>query len=206
MPKRTSNHARFGVQKHAASTLHFDVRLEIGGVMKSWAVPKGPSLDPAVRRLAIEVEDHPIAYNTFEGTIPSGQYGGGTVMLWDRGTLEPDTFSGSGPDDALRRGYETGKLEFTLAGERLKGGFTLLRTRGGTGRQAQWLLMKKKDEHAEKGMDIASEETTSVASGRTMDEIARGERREARGNDANGAAKKRTRLSPLASRLSEKVP
>src|SRR5688572_17893171 len=113
---------RFVIQKHAASHLHFDLRLEVEGVMKSWAVPKGPSLDPTVKRLAMEVEDHPIDYNTFEGTIPKGQYGGGTVMLWDRGTYTADETDGD--DEAtLRREYAAGKMSFTLHGERLQGSF-----------------------------------------------------------------------------------
>ena len=108
------------IQKHAASQLHFDLRLELDGVMKSWAVPKGPSLDPAVKRLAMQVEDHPIEYNTFEGTIPEGEYGGGTVMLWDRGTY---TYGGDDPDpvEGLRRGYAKGDFKFVLQGKRLRG-------------------------------------------------------------------------------------
>ena len=116
------------MQKHAASHLHFDFRLELDGVMKSWAVPKGPSYDPSVKRLAMEVEDHPIEYNTFEGTIPKGQYGGGTVMLWDRGTYEPE---GGGGEEALREGYERGDLKVVLHGERLQGGWVLVRIRRG---------------------------------------------------------------------------
>src|SRR3954465_4404295 len=114
---------RFVIQKHAASHLHYDLRLELDGGMKSWAVPKGPSLDPTQRRLAVQVEDHPMEYNTFEGTIPAGEYGGGTVMLWDRGTYEPD----EGSMDALRRGYERGDLKVTFHGERLRGSFALVR-------------------------------------------------------------------------------
>ena len=109
---------RFVIQKHAASHLHFDLRLEVDGVMKSWAVPKGPSLDPSVKRLAMQVEDHPIDYNTFEGTIPKGEYGGGTVMLWDRGTYSSDT--ATSPDeeqDAIREGLRRGDLKITFHGE-----------------------------------------------------------------------------------------
>src|SRR6185503_12621478 len=119
---RSKHTLRFVIQKHAASHLHFDFRLELDGVMKSWAVPKGPSYDPGTRRLAMQVEDHPIEYNTFEGTIPKGQYGGGTVMLWDRGTYEPE---GGGGEDALRDGYERGDLKFIMHGKRMRGGWVL---------------------------------------------------------------------------------
>ena len=163
---------RFVIQKHAASHLHFDWRLELDGVMKSWAVPKGPSVVPGERRLAMEVEDHPISYNTFEGTIPRGQYGGGTVMLWDRGVYEATDGGGA---ESLRRGYAKGKLDITLLGERLKGSFTMVRTRG-DGERAQWLLMKRTDDWADPDRDIVTEITTSVDSGRSMEQIAAGKR------------------------------
>src|SRR5438045_6551123 len=115
---------RFVIQKHAASHLHFDLRLELDGVMKSWAVPKGPSLDPSVKRLAMQVEDHPIDYNSFEGTIPQGEYGGGTVMLWDRGTYSSDAAtSDDDEEDVLREGLRRGDLKITFHGERLHGSF-----------------------------------------------------------------------------------
>src|SRR5712675_1102598 len=114
---------RFVIQKHAARNLHFDLRLELDGVMKSWAVPKGPSLDPAVKRLAMQVEDHPVAYADFEGVIPEGEYGGGTVMVWDIGTYEPENADDVGA--ALRKG----ELKFSLNGEKLKGSWVLVRTR-----------------------------------------------------------------------------
>jgi len=167
--KRSRRALRFVIQKHAASRLHFDFRLELDGVMKSWAVPKGPSYDPSVKRLAMEVEDHPIEYNTFEGTIPKGEYGGGTVMLWDRGTYEPE---GGGGEDALRDGYERGDLKFILHGKRLEGAWVLVRMRRGEEGRAQWLLIKHRDETADESYDVTAEVTTSVASGRTMDEIA----------------------------------
>lgn len=165
-PKRALH---FVIQKHAASHLHYDFRLELDGVMKSWAVPKGPSYDPGVRRLAMEVEDHPIEYNTFEGTIPKGQYGGGTVMLWDRGTYEPE---GGGGEEALRDGYERGDLKIVMHGKRLTGGWVLVRMRRDDSGRAQWLLIKHRDETADPEYDVTDESTTSVASGRTMDEIA----------------------------------
>ena len=161
----------FVVQKHAASQLHYDLRLEADGVMKSWAVPKGPSLDPSLKRLAMQVEDHPIEYNTFEGTIPKGEYGGGTVMLWDRGWYSPDELKpGEDPGTAVRRGLRAGKLSFTLHGDRLHGSFALVRTHAGP--RAKWLLIKHRDEHAAKHVDITAEVLTSVTTGRTMQEIA----------------------------------
>jgi bifunctional non-homologous end joining protein LigD len=166
--RRSTRGLRFVIQKHAASHLHFDFRLELDGVMKSWAVPKGPSYDPSVRRLAMEVEDHPIEYNTFEGTIPKGEYGGGTVMLWDRGTYEPE---GGGGAEALRDGYERGDLKIVMHGKRMKGGWVLVRMRREGGR-AQWLLIKHRDELADPDYDVVEEAVTSVASGRTMEEIA----------------------------------
>ena len=172
---RTSN-LRFVIQKHAASHLHFDWRMEVDGTMKSWAVPKGPSLDPSVKRLAMEVEDHPIEYNTFEGTIPKGQYGGGTVMLWDRGTYTADDAEEGDDERAMRHGLRAGKLAFTLHGERLHGSFALVRTRRDEGKP-QWLLIKHRDEHADPERDIVAEVTTSVDTGRTMEEIATGKSR-----------------------------
>ena len=169
-----SEKLRFVIQKHDASRLHYDLRLELDGVMKSWAVPKGPSLDPAVKRLAMEVEDHPIEYNTFEGTIPEGEYGGGTVMLWDRGTYE---YGGTLPGDplaALRAAYAKGDFKFILHGERLKGSWVLVCTRRDERGKAQWLLIKHRDEFAEEGAQDEARATTSVTTGRSMDEIAAG--------------------------------
>jgi bifunctional non-homologous end joining protein LigD len=140
--------------------------------MLSWAVPKGPNLDPSVKRLAMQVEDHPIEYNTFEGTIPKGEYGGGTVMLWDRGTYES-----AGPDGdvaELRRGYEKGDFKFILHGKRLRGSWVLVRTRRGDERRPQWLLIKHRDEFAQPRTEIATDVVTSVTTGRTMEEIAAG--------------------------------
>ena len=171
VPKAKGKTLHFVIQKHEASHLHYDFRLELDGVMKSWAVPKGPSLDPGVRRLAMEVEDHPISYNTFEGTIPEGEYGGGTVMLWDRGSYEA---ADGGGGEALRRGYESGDLKIVLHGARLEGGWALVRMKR-PGRP-QWLLIKHRDDQADPGRDITAEQTTSVVTKRSMDEIAGGRR------------------------------
>lgn len=161
----------FVIQKHDASHLHFDLRLEVGGVMKSWAVPKGPSRDPSAKRLAMQVEDHPIAYNTFEGTIPKGEYGGGTVMIWDRGTYT----SPEGDEDAIGEAIERGTLKFTLEGERLRGTWTLVKIRaGGRSRGREWLLIKHGDEFVVVDDTLASEDVESVVSGRTMDQITAG--------------------------------
>jgi bifunctional non-homologous end joining protein LigD len=169
VPKKKGKALEFVIQKHAASHLHYDFRLELDGVMKSWAVPKGPSLDPAVRRLAMEVEDHPISYNTFEGTIPAGEYGGGTVMLWDRGTYDAEDGGGA---ESLRRGYANGDLKITLAGKRLRGSWVLVRmNRPG---RPQWLLIKHRDETADSERDVTAEYLTSVVSRRTMESIAAG--------------------------------
>ncbi len=157
---------RFVIQKHDASHLHFDLRLELDGVMKSWAVPKGPSNDPSVKRLAMQVEDHPIEYNKFEGTIPKGEYGGGTVMLWDRGTYEPI----EGDTDELRKQFSKGSIKFVAHGERMKGEWALVRMHRSDGRQ--WLLIKHRDRYARAGGNLAARATRSVATGRTMREIA----------------------------------
>lgn len=159
------NGRSFVVQKHDASSLHYDFRLEWDGVLKSWAVTKGPSLDPSEKRLAVRTEDHPLAYGTFEGSIPEDQYGGGTVMLWDRGIWEPE----GDPEEGLDRG----KLTFTLNGERLKGKWTLVRMASGKGRkQENWLLIKNDDDEATRRGDVLKKFTRSVESGRTMHAIA----------------------------------
>jgi len=190
---------RFVIQKHAASHLHFDLRLELDGVMKSWAVPKGPSLDPAVKRLAMQVEDHPIDYNTFEGTIPKGEYGGGTVMLWDRGTYTADAATAPGEEeDAIRQGLARGDLKITFHGARLHGSFALVRMKFSRDRSSsskpQWLLIKHRDKFAS-DEDVVAENMTSVESGRTMDEIASGKSRVWRSNRASNDPVVKTRLA-----------
>jgi len=148
----------FVVQEHQATAHHFDVRLEVDGVMRSWAVPKGPSLDPATKRLAVEVEDHSLQHNAFEG--PTGR---GGVIIWDRGEYEQ---GGRVPwPEALERGHAV----FVLHGEKLRGGFALQRTRGGE--KPQWLLLKRRDEHARPGSDIVAERPESVQSGRSLEEL-----------------------------------
>ena len=180
---RSRRGLRFVIQKHAASHLHYDLRLELDGVMKSWAVPKGPSYDPRTRRLAMEVEDHPIEYNKFEGTIPQGEYGGGTVMLWDRGTYEPES---GGGEDAVREGYERGDLKIVMRGKRMFGGWVLVRMRRDAAGRAQWLLIKHRDEYANDEVEVTSVVKTSVATGRTMEQIAKRGRRVWRSDRESG--------------------
>ena len=163
--KESTGPRRFVIQKHHARALHYDLRLEDGGDLKSWAVPKGPSLDPADRRLAVEVEDHPLEYGDFEGSIPEGEYGAGKVIVWDRGTFVPlaegESFGGM---------IAEGAAKIRLSGEKLRGGFALVRTRWG-GKATNWLLIKEKDEHARPGYDVTAEEPLSVLSGRDVDEV-----------------------------------
>src|SRR6187399_1515625 len=157
---------RFIVQKHEATRLHWDFRLEADGVLKSWAVTKGPSPDPEIKRLAVRTEDHPLAYAEFEGIIPAGEYGGGTVMLWDKGTWAP--VAGKSWKD-----IDKGHLHFTLAGERMKGEGLLIRLKGKPGEKREnWLLRKLQDEHAEPGDGLVEHGLTSVLTGRSMGEIA----------------------------------
>ncbi|MCM2457589.1 DNA ligase D [Rhizobium sp. CG4] len=169
---KPSNRRRFVIQKHDATRLHYDLRLELDGVFKSWAVTRGPSLDPGDKRLAVEVEDHPLDYGDFEGTIPKGQYGGGTVMLWDRGYWEPE--GKKTPEEALAKG----DFKFTLEGDRLHGSFVLVRMRHDRdgGKRTNWLLIKHHDQFSveENGAAVLEENDTSVASGRTMEAIASG--------------------------------
>jgi bifunctional non-homologous end joining protein LigD len=169
---KPSNRRRFVIQKHDATRLHYDLRLELDGVFKSWAVTKGPSLDPHDKRLAVEVEDHPLDYGDFEGTIPKGQYGGGTVMLWDRGYWEPE--GNRTPEEALAKG----DFKFTLEGKRLHGSFVLVRMRNDRdgGKRTNWLLIKHHDDFSveENGAAVLEENDTSVASARTMEAIASG--------------------------------
>jgi bifunctional non-homologous end joining protein LigD len=162
---------RFVVQKHDATRLHYDLRLELDGVFKSWAVTKGPSLDPHEKRLAVEVEDHPLDYGDFEGTIPKGQYGGGTVLLWDRGYWSPE-------GTTAEEGLAAGDLKFTLEGEHLHGSWVLVRMKNWSGKRVNWLLIKHRDQYAHEGdHDALLAEDRSVASGRPMADIAAGKGR-----------------------------
>ena len=189
-PKR-----RFVIQRHAATRLHYDLRLELNGVYKSWAVTKVPSLDPATKRLAVEVEDHPVEYGTFEGTIPQGEYGGGTVQLWDHGTWTSQ--SAGDPERDLKRG----NLKVCFDGKRMKGGWALIRLRdkdSGFRRNPRhnWLLIKENDEQAHPGEPEAlASEVTSVKTGRTLEEIASRSRNVWHSIRAEGAATREVELS-----------
>ena len=160
----------FVVQKHDASHLHYDFRIEVDGVLKSWAVPKGPSMDPANKRLAVPTEDHPIAYAGFEGTIPDDQYGGGTVMVWDSGSYRNLKEQEGGGEMPMAQTVEHGRIEIWLEGKKLRGGFALVRTRM-AGKQQQWLLIKIKDQEALPGKDICADQPDSAISGRSLEEI-----------------------------------
>ncbi len=162
--KRPGKALLFVVQKHVATRLHYDFRLEWKGVLLSWAVPKGPSPDPAVKRLAVQVEDHPLEYANFEGIIPRGEYGGGTVMVWDRGTWLPEV---ADVDATLRKG----ELKFTLHGKKLRGSWVLVRTRRDQGGKPQWLLIKHRDAFAS-SEEITTTQPRSVISKRLLAEIA----------------------------------
>ncbi|HEX2594056.1 MAG TPA: DNA polymerase ligase N-terminal domain-containing protein [Rhizomicrobium sp.] len=204
---------RFVIQRHAATRLHYDLRLELDGVYKSWAVTKVPSVDPAVKRLAVEVEDHPLDYGTFEGTIPGGEYGGGTVQLWDRGTWAPKL------DQSVHEDLRNGHLKIELDGERMHGGWALIRLREKDkyGRPSNrpsrnWLLIKEKDAAAMPGEeDALLAADTSVKTGRTLEEIAankksavwhsnRGDAAEARAKTNDGSKKKTRKRTTTAPR------
>ena len=155
------------IQKHAASSLHYDLRLEIDGALASWAVPKGPSTDPRAKRLAVEVEDHPLAYGGFEGVIGKGLYGAGAVIVWDTGTYRMVH-----ADETPAEARERGQLSVWLEGEKLRGGYTLRRTRDGE--KPQWLLVKRRDEAADARRNPVSTQPESVLSGRTVEDVAAG--------------------------------
>jgi len=158
----------FVIQKHAAKTLHYDFRLEVDGVLKSWTVPKGPSLDPKEKRLAIPTEDHPLEYANFEGVIPEGSYGAGSVLLWDRGTYRNLT-ERRGEKVGIEEGLRQGHISFWLEGVKIRGGYALTRFR--TGKSEAWLLVKKDDEEADPARDPVVAEPQSVISGRKIEEI-----------------------------------
>jgi DNA ligase D-like protein (predicted 3'-phosphoesterase) len=160
---------RFVVQLHRATTLHYDFRIQVGSVMKSWAVPKGPSLDPKVKRLAVATEDHPLDYQTFEGAIPEGEYGAGTVIVWDAGTYRNIT-ERDGRAVPVEEGLRSGHIAVWLDGKKLKGGFALTRLRRAG--QDVWLLVKMADSEAAPGRDITGTEPRSVRTGRTLEEVA----------------------------------
>ena len=192
----------FVVQKHSARQLHYDFRLEVDGVFKSWAVAKGPSLDPGIKRLAVMVEDHPLDYAGFEGIIPAGQYGGGQVIIWDRGTYSPDEdgeLHFGDRDEAekmMRQGLTSGKISVTLRGEKLKGSWTLVKMQK---TEKNWLLIKHHDEYADSSRDILEEEISAV-SGLTVADLKTGQLPDKdpppalRPGDIPGATKRRFRM------------
>ena len=166
--KKKKDKQIFVIQKHDASNLHYDFRLSVNGVLKSWAVPKGPSVDPDEKRLAIATEDHPFNYADFEGTIPEDQYGGGTVMVWDAGTYQPDKKDDDGKSIPIEKQLENGQATFILKGKKLEGGFTLIQINK---EKNQWLLKKVDDDKADARRKPTSTENKSVLTQRTMKQI-----------------------------------
>ena len=166
----------FVIQKHQATNLHYDFRIDVDGVLKSWAVPKGPSTDPSVKRLAVTTEDHPLGYAGFEGVIPEDEYGGGTVMVWDRGTYRNLEEDESETPPSAREQIEDGHVTIWLEGKKLRGGFALILT--GKREKARWLLIKIVDDEADARRNPTSTEVKSIISGRTLDEIHDAARRE----------------------------
>jgi DNA ligase D-like protein (predicted 3'-phosphoesterase) len=164
--RRKKREPIFVIQKHAARSLHYDFRLEVDGVLKSWAVPKGPSTDPREKRLAVEVEDHPLDYGDFEGIIGEGNYGAGAVIVWDTGPYE------NASDEPMTKALKRGHVNVVLHGEKLQGGYVLQRTRK-VGAQQQWLLIKRRDEDADARRNPISTQPKSVLSGRTVEQIAK---------------------------------
>jgi DNA ligase D-like protein (predicted 3'-phosphoesterase) len=172
-PARSSEQPIFVVQKHAASRLHYDFRLEVDGVLKSWAVPKGPSLNPADKRLAVMTEDHPLDYAGFEGTIPAEEYGGGTVIVWDRGTYENISGGGDAGNSAppaMAESLEKGEVTIRLHGHKLAGGFALIHSRMG-GKEENWLLIKRNDTSARSDVEVTAAQPESVLSGKTIEDL-----------------------------------
>ncbi len=174
--KRGGHEPVFVIQKHDARNLHYDFRLEIDGVLKSWAVPKGPSTDPRVKRLAVPTEDHPIEYADFEGVIPEGEYGAGTVIVWDTGPYRNLKKDDDGNDVPLADAYDDGHVTVWLEGHKLKGGYSLIRTGGSD--DGRWLLVKMRDDEADARRNPVSTEPESALSGRTLEEVEQEERHE----------------------------
>jgi DNA ligase D-like protein (predicted 3'-phosphoesterase) len=164
---------RFVIQKHDASSLHYDFRLEAGGVLKSWAVPKGPSTDPREKRLAMPTEDHPLSYGDFEGVIPEGEYGAGPVIVWDAGTYRNLTEEG-GTKISVEEAVDRGHVKVWLEGTKLRGGWSLRRTAIGRSARAKWLLVKLRDEEADARRRPVSSQPESVITGRTIEDVASG--------------------------------
>jgi bifunctional non-homologous end joining protein LigD len=199
--KKRNGSLIYAIQKHMASHLHYDLRLEWRGVLLSWAIPKGPSLDPAVKRLAMQTEDHPIEYSHFEGVIPAGQYGAGTVMLWDRGTWQPES---ADVDASLREG----ETKFTLQGKKLQGSWVLVRTPGfgKNPSRSTWLLIKHRDQYAST-KDVTEEEPRSVVSRRLLADIARdegGDVERASQGDPAGQARNATSAKAVSGRVARR--
>ena len=169
----------FVIHKHKATSLHYDFRLEINGVMPSWSIPKGPTLDPSIKRLALPTTDHSLEYRHFEGVIPEGQYGAGPVMIWDQGTYIPEIEITKGirkeihdrteAEKAMKKGLKKGELKFQMHGKKLHGSFALVKTHG-FGKKDTWLMIKHNDEYVQKGYD-ANKENFSAQSGKTLEEI-----------------------------------
>lgn len=168
--RQPSGEPVFVIQKHDASSLHYDFRLEVDGVLKSWAVPKGPSTDPSVKRLALPTEDHPLDYADFEGVIPAGEYGAGTVLVWDTGTYRNLRAEKENDGATMLQSLEEGKVEVWLKGQKAPGGYALIRT--GDDDDERWLLVKMDDAEADARRNPTSTEPASVLSGRTLEEIA----------------------------------